>query len=183
MNTPKSKIKIDYFWVKFSVVMVTIIVCLVAIFQINARFLDSAEEVNKLRNEIVIAKVRDQEQVLKSELEKYGPQYEKLKSSFLGLGQILDIFIQLDSLKSAGIINSFEFTTDAPVKDRLGIEGYPITFEITGNQALVNQAFQSVSELPFLIRPIVLNIERVDGDIFNADFGGFIYIDEEHAKN
>lgn len=183
MTQVKTKFKIDFFWVKFFGVIAVVFLCIGAVLQINAKFLGSAEEVKKLRAEIVTAEVSDQEQILKSELEKYKNQSEKLKAAFLSQGQLIDIFVQLDNLKNTGVITSFDFTADTPVKDKLGILGYPVTFQATGNQAALNLAYDAVSELTFLVRPIVLSIERTEGDNFVADFGGFIYTDEENSKN
>ena len=174
------------YWIKIGILVFVNILCLVGIFQ-TANFLSiQAAQAQKIRQNNVLSQTSSQQVVLQSELDKYKTQADSLENLFPDDTTVVNFVLAISDLKSKGQITDFAFSTpnSTPVKDNLGLLGIPISITIDGDINTINSGLQSVNSLPYLIRPLVLDIEAASqSGQLEAQYGGFLYVDQNYGKN
>lgn len=166
------------------VVGVIDILCILGILILSNKVAQEAEQIHELKVEKLKAEQKSLSSITTEELEKYKPDVEKLAKYYPDDETFLELVGKLDELKRQGLFTNYSFAADEAIKDKTGNLGLPVLFDIKGDRVLIENSLKSIYELPFLIKPIRLEITRseVDGS-FSVRYGSFLYVENEFGKN
>lgn len=164
--------------------VVNVILVVIILFLVG-RLPGEAEKVKNLRSEEIAAQESSSIGVLTSELEKNSSKIQELKDVFVDENQFISFVTSIESIRSQGILSDVTFPVVNPVKDGSGHLGLPVSIVARGNQDQLNLAIEEVLNLPFLLRPVNVNLEVVNQteQTYILRLGLFLYVDEEFSEN
>ncbi len=135
-----------------------------------------AKEVKDLKNKYVLAHEKIDQAVLRSDLLVYNEKISSIESHFADEESILNFIIEIDKLKSAGLVADFSFVSEEPVKDKTGSFGFPILIVSEGSIQNVNSALAKIDSLPYLKRAVDVKLIINEDKTVKLEYGGFIYV-------
>ena len=142
-----------------------------------------AEKVKELRSASVASHAESDIGILQAELDKNRENINKISEIFVDDSKFLSFISSVDQLKASGLISNFSLPVTKPVADSNKNLGLPVSMTFSGTQEQVNQALIEVHTLPFILKPVNLDIDVVPEGNIVVRFGGFLYTHEEFNKN
>ncbi|OGM60127.1 hypothetical protein A2955_04260 [Candidatus Woesebacteria bacterium RIFCSPLOWO2_01_FULL_37_19] len=153
--------------------LVTIIFLII----ILVRFPDKANELKKLRNE----NFQNTSNVSfeYTEIAEYKKKAEDMDKLFLDESGIVNFVNSVEVIKAkARSISKLSFTSQKAVNDKTGNFGIPAIIELAGNWDLISADLAEIERLPYLFRPVVIEIfpDKEDVNIVHFNYGGLLYV-------
>lgn len=159
------------------------LICVIALTVLLSRLPQKAEHLKLLRNQSLKTAGTNLED-LEFEIENSQAKLDKLTSLFPSETTLLDFIKGIDALKKQGIVTRFSFASNKPVKDRTKFTGLPIIIEFRGTWGQTNSALKIVENLPFLIRPINIEVKQSSAEgLVTLKYGGILYVSETFNSN
>ena len=163
------------------VVMLLIVNCIVIVFMafLAVRLPSKANEVKQVRNVSLQSRsggdLASVNRVLASATDKIA-----LMNQYIPDENGIVTFVQkLSDLKKEGVISTFTFASEEPVKDRLGFIGLPILVEIQGDQSVQTASLQKIMALPYFIRLITVEYRSLgEEESPILRLGGVLYVNQ-----
>lgn len=172
----RTKIKI----VVFNIINVTLIVLLFVILQ---KLPQDAQKVKDLRSQASATSQESDEGILESELENNKESIAKLDSLFIDDNRFLEFINSITLIEEQGIITDFNIPVSSPIIDASKNYGLPVSLVFTGTVDSVNSSLTQVFSLPFLIRPVNINMDVSPENSLVLRMSGFLYTNESFNKN
>jgi len=177
---PKNK---EGLFIKVAILSLANLSCLGALLFLLLNFPEKAREVKILRN-TSLASLQLDTDALRIELANHKVKLDKLFALFpAGEADLLEFINEIDKLKNEGLVTSFSFASNRPVKDRTGFDGLPIIIEFRGSWNQIDWGLKRLESLPFVVRAINLEISRLSEGAVSLKYGGILYVDEKFASN
>lgn len=172
----RTKIKIAI----FNIINAALLVALVFMLQ---KFPSDAEKVKQLRSESVASEDENDIGVLHAELDRNREKISRISDVFVDEDKFLNFIASVDQMESQGLISNFNLPVTKPVMDSNKNLGLPVAMTFSGSVEQVNQAFSQVSALPFILRPVNIDMDiSLEGQVV-VRYGGFLYTDESFSSN
>ena len=118
------------------------------------------------------------------DIESSKEKSDRLKSLFQDEQGIIEFVNEVEKLKVDGGVVDLYFASANPVRDKTNSFGVPIVIQFAGSWEAIDNDLQSIQNLPYLFRPIEVEIREstVDG-VVELEYGGFLYVDKSLEKN
>lgn len=157
----------------FSIILIVVTLSL-------AKTLDGgAAKVSRLRSDKALAQESSEFAILQLEANRSKEAVEEIRSRFVGESGLLDFIGSFDVLRDQGVLTSFSFSSNKSVTDKTKNLGLPFVVEAVGDQAQIDNALSSVHGLPFLLRPVNIDIARSSADgLLSVRYGLVVYVNE-----
>ena len=144
-----------------------------------------AEEIKQIENEKYKAVSSLALRATEGKLKTNSNKIEVINSYLVDDDSLVDFVKQVDLLKEEGIVTNFKFASEDLTKD--GQTGYEVlAFEawFTGDKSRIDYGLKKLLGLPYLIRTIVVEIDKIseEGNI-SLKYGGYLYVTEAYAEN
>lgn len=171
---------------KVQALIVLSVIGLIVTFVLLNRITVTAEEIKKIKAEGATEADLADYAFLEAEVEHYATQIEELSSLFANDSEIIVFVQEIDRLKREGVVESFSFVSNNPIKDQSGNFGIPISITLRGNEEQIDAALRNIQSLPFILRGVRAEVtkevseEGVETTIL--DYGGFLYVEEPKAN-
>ena len=181
-NTEKKE-KRTFLTYKDIILGIVNLVSIVFFIIILVNFPEKSEELRDLRIKEIKNNITVGVEV--SEIEAARPKAEYLKKLFLDesgvVGFVNDIELQK---REGGAISKVTFAGQNAVADRTGNFGIPIVIELIGSWQAIDEDLQKIDELPYLLRPVRVEIKYDDKDpqVVIYKYGVFLYVQESLGK-
>ena len=143
-----------------------------------------AEELKLLRVENVKFSDISTSSVLNSE--ESLKKSDELKKLFLDDFGVYDFTVEIEKLKSTNsAVKRVSFTSQKPIKDKLGLFGIPVVVVLEGDWESIGNAMNAIESLPYLFRPISIktDLNKDDPNVIILNYGGLLYVGEQFTKN
>lgn len=143
-----------------------------------------AEELKLLRVENVKFSDINASSVLNSE--ESLKKSDELKKLFLDDFGVYDFTVEIEKLKSTNsAVKRVSFTSQKPIKDKLGLFGIPAVIVLEGDWESIGNAMNAIESLPYLFRPISIktDLNKDDPNVIILNYGGLLYVGEQFTKN
>lgn len=114
-----------------------------------------------------------------TDIENSKERGQRLNKLFLDESGIVDFVNEVEKIKTKNrALNKVSFTRQKGVKDRSSNFGIPVVIELRGIQSLVEEDLTDLQSLPFLFRPVSVEIGRDTEDplVLNFKYGGILYV-------
>jgi hypothetical protein len=112
---------------------------------------------------------------------------QSVEDVFLDTSGIVEFVSRVEAIKDqGGTITKLSFTNQTAVRDKTGNYGIPVIIEMRGNMNEMTADLEKLRNLPFLFRPVSIEIApNIDNPaILDFKYGGMIYVDEtKFGKN
>lgn len=116
-----------------------------------------------------------------SEVEVAKPKADVIDKLFLNESGVVDFVNDLELQKTGdGAISKITFASQKAVIDRTGNFGIPIVIELVGSWQSIDTDLQKIDKLPYLFRPVKVEIEHSEDDpqVVIYKYGIFLYVRE-----
>jgi hypothetical protein len=145
------------------------------------------EEAEELRN-LRIDSIKDSQggSVGISNSEDSISKSAELQSLFLDDFGVVNFTVDIEKLKVENpVIKKVSFTSQKPVKDRLGFSGVPAVIVLEGNWESIGRAMEAIESLPYLFRPVDMKSEASSDNpnVIVLNYGGLLYVGDKFTKN
>lgn len=171
-------------WVKDILLAVVNIIFLVVTVVLLGMLPQRGAEFKKLRTVFIQASEKSEVEIAKLEIDASSKINDSLAALFPDEAGLVEFAKEIDKLKEEGLVTSFSFASEKAVRDQTGQFGVPIVIIIEGSWSQVGDAMQKLQGLPFMLRAVSIDAERVpEGNLISFRYGGFLYVDESLAKN
>lgn len=156
--------------------ILTLILLIVIITEID----DKAVELKQIKNENI--RLSENYDYNSDQVNEDVQQAERLDKLFITDSGVIDFVSDVENLNESGAIRRVSFSSPDPVKDKSGSFGRPIIIQLRGNWNQIDQAMKNIHDLPYLFRPVRIEIERLSpeeggpGDAIEVGYGGLLYI-------
>jgi len=161
------------------------LLAIVTIVFIQGKLQAQAREIKRLRS--IQLSVAEGEAVVgvRAEIESAQSGVNELKQYFSDEAGIVNFIGEIDKLKKDGVVASFSFVSNSPIKDKTGALGLPFVVQIRGNWSQIDTGMQRIMSLPFVLRTIQIESKPADDDqtIIDFKFGGFLYAKDTFSQN
>ena len=155
---------------------------------ILTRMVGKAEELRSIRNENL--KLSENYNYNQEQVDNSLDQAEQLRELFISESGVIDFVSDVENLSSSAI-RKVSFSSPDPVQDRSGSYGRPIVITLRGSWREIDQAIDDIHELPYLFRPIKIEIEEPEtGDeqdsvqgVFEVSYGGLLYTEDPGSSD
>jgi hypothetical protein len=136
-----------------------------------------AEELKELR----IEDLKDSQNlnVVSPTFESDKKKSTDLQKLFLDDFGVVNFTVDIEKLKTLNpAIQKVTFTSQKPIKDRLGFLGLPVVIILEGDWNTIGQAMNSLEALPYLFRPVSIksDIKKDDPNVIVLNYGGLLYV-------
>lgn len=172
----RTKVKI----IIFNIINLVLLVSLGFLLQKLPR---DAEKVKELRSAQVVSHSENDIGVLQAELDKNKENIESISEVFVDDEKFLGFITSIDQLEASGVISNFSLPVTKPVLDSNKNLGLPVSMTFSGSLDQVNQAFAEVDKLPYILKPVNIDIDVLPDGRRTVRFGGFLYTNENFNKN
>lgn len=110
---------------------------------------------------------------------------DTLQAMFLDDSGVVNFVGQVENLKSAdGTPAKVTFPSPKAIKDKTGNYGYPVIIELIGPMGQLKNQVSQIESLPFLLRPVNIEIDKTDKqDVEDLKYGGILYVAQGLVKN
>ncbi len=111
---------------------------------------------------------------------------DELKKLFLDDFGVYDFTVEIEKLKSTNpAVKRVSFTSQKPIKDKLGLFGIPVVVVLEGDWESIGNAMNAIESLPYLFRPISIktDLNKDDPNVIILNYGGLLYVGEQFTKN
>jgi hypothetical protein len=144
---------------------------------------EKAEELNKLRNQVLLS---ESEVALEtSEVEGNKDRARELENLFIDDQGLVNFVGDVEKLKGeSSSINKINITSQKAVKDKTGSYGVPVVIEMRGDWGRFGEDMKKIQQLPYLFRVIRIDSEVLDEEgVVGLKYGGFLYVDDKLGEN
>lgn len=160
------------------------IVGIITILVLLGRLPTMASELKQVKNALLAAERTTEANVAELELQSHEEVINKLLGVIPDEAGLIGFVQEIEALKEQGSVKRFSFANQIPVYDKTGFLGIPVAIELEGNWEQIGNDLVKLQELPYLFRPISVNIrERDESYLINVMYGGFLYVDESLGKD
>lgn len=112
---------------------------------------------------------------------------EKLKNLFLDDSGVVDFTVEVEKLKTSNpaIQKGVSFTSQKPIKDKLGLDGMPVIIVLKGDWQSIGSAMNAIESLPYLFRAVNVrsDVSKDDPNVIVLNYGGILYVGDKFTKN
>lgn len=151
------------------------LISVVLLIVLLVRLPSKANELNSLRKEDVQSRDIAYDSLGFTESKKKADGISKL---FLTDNGVVDFVSDVEKIKNAdGIITKVSFVSPQRIKDKTGNSGLAVSIELSGSWEGINQSLMKIDSLPYLIRPVSIDISRSkdDSQVIIYKYGLFLY--------
>lgn len=178
----KKKVPEKKWWLKDVFLAVVNIIFVAAMMVILGRLPNRANEFRQFRNSAQLATAKSEVDIAEFEIEEASQEAQVLKDLYPNESGLANFASEMDQLKAEGLITSFSFASEQPVRDKTGYYGVPIIVRLTGSWEQISQGLARIEKLPFLFRAVSIETSVVEGNLIEFKYGAFLYVDESLAK-
>jgi len=175
--------KLNRIKLKIIVLNVVNLLLLFSLFFILSRLPKKAEEVKQLRSKSFATQNESDAGVLKAELEKNQQTLDSIAQVFVDENRFLSFYSSISVLQQTGVISNLNLPVTSPVLDSNKNRGLPVSMIIKGSQAQVNEVLSFLNRLPYILRPVNVDMDVSLEKEITLRYGGFLYTDENFSKN
>jgi len=143
----------------------------------------NAEKVKELHSQSIASQEESDIGVLEAEIDKSQGSIDRISNLFATDIQFLDFISQIDKLEETGVVRDFNLPVTTPVLDSTKNPGLPVSMTFTGSKEEINQAFVTISQMPFILKPVNISMDVGADGIIIVRYGGFLYTNEKFSKN
>jgi hypothetical protein len=126
-----------------------------------------------------------------TEIEVARPKAQEINKLFLDEAGIVNFVNDVELQKSeGGAISKVSFASQTAVSDKTGNFGVPIVIELTGSWEAIDADLQKIDSLPYLFRPVKVEIgyddkspDEESAEVVVYKYGIFLYVRESLGKN
>lgn len=171
---------------KVHILIVLSVVGLVGIFIMLNRVSATAEEIKEVKANSASESDMANYAFLEAELGHYQSQIDELNSLYADSSEVIVFMGEVNRLNTLGVVEDFGFVNDAPVKDKSGNFGFPVSIKLRGTEEQLDAALRNIQSLPFLLRGVQVDITRetnaegVESIVLN--YGGFLYVEDAQTN-
>lgn len=169
-----TKIKISKTLFKIIVVNALNGLIVLAIIYLAPQIEKVASEVKTKSSESLARQQVSSSAVLQSEIDRNKESIEKIRSKLSGEKTVIAFLADLDKLRSEGVVTASEFPTTQEIVDKQKLVGFPVSLTFRGDLNTINSSWQKVNSLPYLLRPVTVDVLLEDGQ--NTITIGYFFI-------
>jgi len=163
--------------------VVNVILVIASIYYLR-KMPNQAEKVKELRSAKLATEESSDVVILESDIEKNKEKIEIIEKVFVNDEGFLELLTSIDQLKLEGTVTDFSFPVTRPIADSTKNIGLPMSLTFRGNLEQINNGLAKVLSLPFLIRPVNVEVATPENsESLTVKFGGFLYTNENFNKN
>jgi hypothetical protein len=121
-----------------------------------------------------------------NEIDFVKPKTDEMNRMFLDESGIVNFVNDVELQKTeGGAISKVSFASQKAVTDKTGNYGVPIVLELTGNWEAIDADLQKIDTLPYLFRPVKVEIgyDEENPEVVIYKYGIFLYVKESLGKN
>lgn len=122
-----------------------------------------ASEVKTKSSESLARQQVSSSAVLQSEIDRNKDNIEKIRSKLSGEKTVIAFLADLDKLRSEGVVSASDFPTTQEIIDKQKLTGFPVSLSFKGDLNTINNNWQKVNSLPYLLRPVTIDLLLEDG--------------------
>jgi len=111
---------------------------------------------------------------------------DALQSLFLDNSGVVSFAEDIETLKSTNsAIQKVTFTSQKPIKDKLGLSGIPVIVLLEGSWEEIGSSMNAIEKLAYLFRPAILRAEISveEPNVVTLEYGGMLYVGDGFTKN
>jgi Tfp pilus assembly protein PilO len=120
---------------------------------------------------------------LETEIAETQDKSEQLATVFPNEEGLIGFIQKIDELKKDKYLTYFSFAADNILKDKTGYSGLPLVLEAKGSWQQIGETLSKIYSLPFIVRPINVEIRQVAGNEMNLKLGGILYVSKNFNQN
>lgn len=171
-------------WIKDSLLAIINVGFIVGIVLLQSKFLALAGEFRNIRNEELKISASNGIDATEVQLESSKKKADEIIARFPNESGIIHFIDQIDKLKEEGLVLNFSFAKEEYVKDRTGYLNIPIIIEFVGTWEQIDRGLRELDKTSYILRPVSVDVEvDTENQIVNYKYGGYLYVDENLAKN
>lgn len=160
------------------------LITLVLLIIILLRFPDKANELRQLR----IEDLRNKSNITRefTEIENNKMKAEVLENLFINEAGVVEFVGDVESIRTeGGSYKGISFANQKALEDKSGNFGLPIIIELAGSWAAIDADLQKIDQLPYLFRPVRIDIEpsETEEDVIVFKYGIFLYVNDELGQS
>lgn len=144
---------------------------------------EKAEELNKLRNQVLLSESEVALEI--SEVEGSKDRASELENLFIEDQGLVNFVGDVERLRGeSSSIYKINITSQRAVEDKTGSYGVPVVIEMRGDWGRFGEDMKKIQQLPYLFRVIRIDSEVLDdGGVVGLKYGGFLYVHDKLGKN
>ncbi|KKQ95806.1 MAG: hypothetical protein UV74_C0013G0411 [Candidatus Woesebacteria bacterium GW2011_GWB1_43_14] len=138
-----------------------------------------SSEINSLRSEQVVRESQSDYLVQKADIENNQSKISRLQQLFADDTALIQFVTSIDELREQGLVVEFSFLTNSAVDDKSGNQGIPILIKFQGDMGQINSSILEIEKLPYLLRPIDIELTKQPEGDYIFSYGAFLYLNSE----
>lgn len=159
------------------------LVTLVLLIIILLRFPDRADELRALR----VEDLRNRSNVTHefTQIENNKGKSQELEGLFVNESGVVEFVGDVEAIRAeGGSYRGISFASQQAVEDKSGNLGLPIVIELAGSWAAIDSDLQKIDQLPYLFRPVLVDIEpsETEEGVIVFKYGIFLYVNDEFSQ-
>jgi len=155
-------------------------VCIFVLIFILIKFPGKSQDLKNERNQMLLNDAGFNFEL--SEISQAKAKADEMNKVFVDESGIVDFVNDLEMIKAkSGNIRKINFTSQKAVEDRqTSNPGIPVVIEFTGDMDKVLNDIDEIQKLPFILRPITIEIGKNEDDpnVLDFKYGGFLYVND-----
>lgn len=155
------------------------ILCMLVLLFLLFALPKKALEVKKHRNIIVSAKARSEVEIADLQVKQNTEKANALENIFPNEFGLVDFVKEIETLTREGSVREFTFANKNPVNDKIGGLGIPVVIVFEGSWQDIDRDLKKLHQLPYIFRPITVDVERLDTNLQTVEYGGFLYVNPD----
>lgn len=166
------------------VLIIVNLISVVLLVIILLKFPEKSEELKRLR----VDELKSQSNIAYEAqgIEGARERSQKLNNLFLDESGVVGFVNDLEGLRGEGTsISKINFGNPTALRDKSENIGIPLVVELTGAWDAIDRDLQSIDNLPYLFRPVNVEISRSkdDSKVIIFKYGVFLYVNDSFGKN
>lgn len=155
------------------------LICLILIFVIIGELPEKALELKNLINSQVKAEESKRVNISDLEIQSNREKADKIQNLFPDDSGLIDFIKLIENRKEQGSVVNFSFASQEPVRDGTANLGIPVVIEFRGTWQEIDRDLQEIQSSAYLFRPITIEAKpRIEENVIEFMYGGFLYVDE-----
>jgi hypothetical protein len=119
-----------------------------------------------------------------SRIEKDYQRAQELEKVFLDESGVVDYFKEVEDLRGESTsISRLTITSQKAIQDKTGNYVIPLIIDLSGSWEQIEKDMQSIQNLPYIFRPVKIDIEEEADSVVRLKYGGVLYTNEKSQKD
>lgn len=163
--------------IKLAAIIVANILFLVGTIFLLGKISEISTNLQELENSPTMS--QEELAALQVQLQNNEEQAELINQIFPDQENLVGFVQEIDRLRNENVVQSFSFANNTPVKDRTQAQGLPISMRLEGTTGELDNGLRRIQDLPYLFRPVGIEITRLGEGRFELRYNGILYVDEQ----